>query len=256
VAFRTAALAPNPRGGAWPGILVKRVIGLPGDRVSMRNGSPVINGWPVPWCDAGEYMNMLSTPGERGVHGRLRVEFLDDRAYLAVLTPSPAFEEPYEVRPGEVFVLGDNRGNSSDSRAFGAHGGGVPLAALDAKVQWFFAGTHRSGKLDLGRVFSGIDALEKRIRLEGVGVDALEVGIAKCLASRPAETHPPATPPASAAARIPLDFGKLILGIGESVEGPPGSLPSDPVLFLANTGNLRPRDDDTSRVVRSLKNAP
>ncbi len=243
VAFRGSMLAPDSRGGPWPEVLVKRVIGLPGDHVSMRGGSPVINGWPVPSCDAGEYMYMLSDPAGRGVHGRLRVEFLDDSAYLTVHTPAPPFEEPYEVLPGEVFVLGDNRGNSSDSRAFGAgRGAGVPFAAIDANVRWFLAGSHRSARTDLGRALSGIDSLEKRVRLEGVGVDTLQAGVAKCLTSRPAVTHPPApTAAASAAGGVPLDFGTPILGIGDRPDGARRSSASDAMSFLAYPDDLHAR---------------
>jgi signal peptidase I len=214
VAFRGDALGRGAS-GPWPEVLVKRVIGLPGDQVSMRGNSPVVNGWPVPNCDAGEYIYLTSDEPRRSVHGRLRVEYLDDRVYLTVHTPGPVFDQPYVVPPGQVFVLGDNRGNSADSRSFGlGHGGGVPLAALDANVRWFLVGTHRSGSADLGRVLAPIDALATHVRLEGLGVEALQEGIAKCLASRPALTHAPPPADPSTAGLSPLDFGKAILGIG------------------------------------------
>ncbi len=56
-----------------PEKLAKRVIGIPGDRITMDGGVPVINGWPVPHCDVGIFANVgaeLQT-----TVGRLMVEF-------------------------------------------------------------------------------------------------------------------------------------------------------------------------------------
>jgi signal peptidase I len=192
VVFRSSALGSAPGGVPWAGVLVKRVIAWPGDRVAMRGGAPVINGWPVPWCDAGEYLYPYSDATAGALHGRLRVEFLEDRAYLTVHSMGARFEGSYRVKPGEVFVLGDNRGSSLDSRALdGGRGGGVPIAAIDAHAQWFLVGTHRSGDVDLGRLLRPVDALQTRVRLEGVRTETLEDGVARCLRDRPTDTRPP-----------------------------------------------------------------
>ncbi len=166
---------------------VKRVIGLPGDRIGMREATPVINGWTVPSCDAGDYLYIPSDDAQ-AVHGRVRVEFLDGRTYLTVAAPAKPFPQTYVVKPGEVFVLGDDRGNSTDSRAYG---GGVPLDAVEARVDRFLSGAHRGGDADLGRLLRSIDALQIRPRLEGVDTKALEEGVRRCLETAPAVTHPP-----------------------------------------------------------------
>jgi signal peptidase I len=107
------------------GALVKRVIGVPGDHIEMLDSRPVVNGVPIPMCDAGSFLYFGATKVSRG---RLAVEWLDDVAYLTVQEHGPHIFTGYDVRPGEVFVLGDDRGVSNDSRSWRA-GPGVPLDA-------------------------------------------------------------------------------------------------------------------------------
>ncbi len=178
---------PSPEGG--PGLfqdqLVKRVIGLPGDRISVEAGIATINGWEVPHCDAGTYLYLA--PG-RSVVGRLLVEFLDGRAYLTVHTPQAQNFSGTEVKPGEFFVLGDDRNASNDSRSWnGGRGAGVPTAAILGRP-WRVIGADRSGHVDFRRFLKTLDL---KPYLPSMDTQDLEAGLQRCLNAAPKNTSPP-----------------------------------------------------------------
>jgi signal peptidase I len=168
--------------GEEEGELVKRVIGLPGDRVAMHGSLPVVNGDELPSCDAGTFVWFGATRSSRG---HLVVEWLDGRAHLAIHAAGPHAFADYVVQPGELFVLGDNRGVSNDSRSWAQPG--VAFADVEGTVAHVLFGADRAGAIDLGRVGQKIGTA---LQVPGVDLAPLRERVEKCLAEGPASQAP------------------------------------------------------------------
>lgn len=120
--------APQDPGQAY----IKRLIGLPGDRIAMRAGVLYLNGAAVPQGAAGTYSadNLFGS----AVSYASAEEILPDGRSWTILDRGESeidYVEEFEVPAGYYFMLGDNRDESRDSRVPAPEGPGlVPAANL------------------------------------------------------------------------------------------------------------------------------
>jgi signal peptidase I len=138
----------NPLAKPDPADFIKRIIGLPGDKIQLVHGQLYINGQMVPRrqiedCLSPEggatlmrqYIESLPRgPGEAPLEHRI----------IKKPDGSPLDDTPvYEVPEGHYFAMGDNRDNSEDSRVMSVVGF-IPAENLVGPAQFLFFSTDGS----------------------------------------------------------------------------------------------------------------
>lgn len=123
---------------------IKRVVAVGGDTVELRDNRLLLNGEAVPHevleqRDSGEFLHpsIYIAREEIGAHTH-KIRYMDRDSDFG----------PVEVRPEHVFVMGDNRDSSSDSRCWGQ----VPVDHVEGEATfiWMFGrggGAQRSRQI-------------------------------------------------------------------------------------------------------------
>jgi signal peptidase I len=131
-------------------IYIKRIAGLPGDRIGVRDGIVYLNGRPVPQRQVGEDRVEPSIYGNtaRRLSEQFPGEASPHQIYDAGESVGDEFAE-VTVAPGHIFLLGDNRDHSADSRFPHDEQGLEQVALTDVRgTPLFFywtTGSHRIG---------------------------------------------------------------------------------------------------------------
>jgi len=115
---------------------IKRVIGLPGDKITMFEDGIAINGKKADYVEAGLYDYLDPLTGEL-IKGRIFEHRFGEKQIrsfeghkLTTGRQQSALNKEYEVPSDSLFVLGDNSSSSIDSRHFGF----VPVTNLIGKA--------------------------------------------------------------------------------------------------------------------------
>ena len=131
---------------------IKRVVGVPGDRIGYYDKVLYVNDEPVRQSSIGRYAGVGSGAVMNGAS--LRTEYIDDAEHQILVQPQARSVQGSVVVPaGHYFVLGDNRDNSRDSRYWGT----VPDELLIGRAFGIWMNWDVGHGIDWKRIGASID---------------------------------------------------------------------------------------------------
>lgn len=136
---------------------IKRVVGLPGDKIDVDGRNLVINGREVSLKYLGDYYDERF--GTK--YDKYQEDLLGKKHFVIYEKGRKSAQRgnlPVVVPPGHVFVMGDNRDNSQDSRFWGF----VPIHNIEGEAfmthwSWDFDSSNFLSKVRWERIFSSIN---------------------------------------------------------------------------------------------------
>jgi signal peptidase I len=157
---------PNKNSEHYMEDYIKRVVGMPGDRIQVLNGVLYINGKAVPKVRTDDYQEYDAIMGTTIPVPQFRETLPEGKSYLVLDRGYSEFDntEVFTVPVGHYFMMGDNRDNSDDSRG---NVGYVPAEDLVGRAELRFFSIDESaiwyepwtwpGAIRFSRMFTFID---------------------------------------------------------------------------------------------------
>ena len=139
---------------------VKRVVGLPGDHIDIRDNVLYINGTEQPRTEAGEYTytdRSEYTDTDVEVTTKEYIEDLSGVPHPVLQRRDPVFVRnmSFDIEEGRLFMMGDNRDNSADSRVEGGIGQ-IPFSYVKGRASFIWISFGGKAGIRFERIFNRV----------------------------------------------------------------------------------------------------